>query len=249
MQSTRLPRASLLPRDTLIDQAKGCPASTMSEGFRRPRRQGQRSRPYADLRSFPSALRSSTTSLRRCGKKYTRQLTLVLFPREDRPAAANDESRFFRIAIREGPGTICHTRCTGTAAHCRRGMPLLHRILAFSPDALPCFHISDKRAGGQLAALASQSFQGAQSVGIQYATTSSNAKGATEQPRPADRAAMLHPAIANPYMEQPLDCNPLPCTVRFPRCDYTRLCASPPLDCPERSGLAEFLWQGPSSAF
>ena len=60
--------------------------------------------------------------------------------------------------MRKGPGTISPTRCTETAAHGRRGMPLLHRILAFSPDALPCFHSLDTLAYGQLAALASQSF-------------------------------------------------------------------------------------------
>ena len=68
MKSNRLPTASLLPRDTLIDRAKGCPVNTMSEGFRRLRRQGQRSRPYAGLHSIPIAQRSSTASLRQCGK-------------------------------------------------------------------------------------------------------------------------------------------------------------------------------------
>jgi len=86
-------------------------------------------------------------------------------------------------------------------------------------------------------------------VSIQYATIRSNAKGAAARLRPAGLTVMLHGQSQITARQQPFDCNPLLCTVRFRRCDFTQLCACPPLDCPERSGLAEFLWQDPLSAF
>ena len=71
-----------------------------------------------------------------------------------------------RISIGKGPSTNGHRSCSETAASRRAGIPPLRKVLSFWHVALPCPRRLGKLAYGQLAALASQTFRGAQSVCI-----------------------------------------------------------------------------------